>query len=302
MFIRLLKYSIKNILRNKFLSISSILVLTLLMFFINILLVMHNVSFKLIDSINSKMTISLYLDEDYDKNSVWVIDLINDITKLSKDLTVDYKNKDQVLEEIKAQDEDLVKILERSNPLPNTIIISNIPLSQYSNLNYIIESKLYLFWEDWAIGSENKNSQISTYKSQYERIETVISVLQTLWLWLYVIIATFLVSIWIIIYSIIWNFIYYYKDEIYITRLVWWSRIFIFGPFSMQWAIYSIVSFFISIALFVIMLENIAFVFWETYSLDFLLKNANILLPLELLIFVLIWGFSWYFSSRKYLK
>ncbi|MDD3646385.1 MAG: hypothetical protein PHH06_03175 [Candidatus Gracilibacteria bacterium] len=302
MFIRLLKYSVKNILRNKFLSISSILVLTLLMFFINILLVMHNVSFKLIDSINSKMTISLYLEEGYDKNSAGVIDLINGIKKLSKDLVVDYKSKDQVLEEIKTQDENLVKILERSNPLPNTIIISSIPLREYSNLNYLIESKLYLFGEDLADTGENKNSQIATYKAQYERINKVISVLQTLGLGLYVIIATFLVSIGIIIYSIIGNFIYYYKDEIYITRLVGGSRVFIYGPFSLQGAIYSIISFFISIAIFSIMLENVSFIFGETYTLDFLLKNANIILPLELLLFILIGGLSGYFSSRKYLK
>ena len=63
MLTRIAKYSLKNILRNKFLSFSSILVLTLLMFFINILVILHDVSFKLIDSINSKMTISLYLQE-----------------------------------------------------------------------------------------------------------------------------------------------------------------------------------------------------------------------------------------------
>ena len=70
------KYSIKNILRNKFLSFSSVLVLTLLMFFINVLVVLHSVSFKLIDSVNSKLTISLYLKEENDKNTKEVVSLI----------------------------------------------------------------------------------------------------------------------------------------------------------------------------------------------------------------------------------
>jgi hypothetical protein len=52
--------------------------------------------------------------------------------------------------------------------------------------------------------------------------------LKTLWIWLYVIIAVFVFAIAIITYSIIWNFIYYYKDEIYITKLVWWSKSFIY--------------------------------------------------------------------------
>jgi cell division protein FtsX len=57
---------------------------------------------------------------------------------------------------------------------------------------------------------------------QYKKIEQIIKVLHILQIWLYVIIAIFLVSISVIIYSIISNFIYYYKDEIYITRLVGW--------------------------------------------------------------------------------
>jgi len=52
------------------------------MFFINILVILHDVSFKLIDNINSKLTISLYLDENYDRNSVEVIDMIEDIKKI----------------------------------------------------------------------------------------------------------------------------------------------------------------------------------------------------------------------------
>jgi cell division protein FtsX len=82
MFSRILGYSIKNIFRNKFLSLSSVLVLTLLVFFINLLLVIQNISFNLIDNVNEKLTISLYLEEKYDKNSKDVNLLINSIEDL----------------------------------------------------------------------------------------------------------------------------------------------------------------------------------------------------------------------------
>lgn len=296
---RVFKYAAKNIARNKFLSISSVLVLTLLMFFINILLVLHNVSFKLIDSINSKMTISLYLSEEYDKNSSAVIDLLNDIDALSQDLEVEYRNKNQVLEDLKEQDFELVKILERSNPLPETITVSNIPLYLYEDLNYIIEWKIFLF-DDGE--DQNASNDMSSYTSQYERIQKVTTVLETLMLWLYVIIWVFLVSIAIIIYSIISNFIYYYRWEIYITRLVWWSKFYIHGPFGVQWMIYSVISFFISVWLFMLLLKNISFVFGEQYSLEFVFKNIELVLALELALFIFIWLISWYLSSRKYLK
>jgi cell division transport system permease protein len=91
MFSKILQYALKNILRNTFLSISSVLVLTLLMFFINILFVIHNVSSDLISSINSKLTLSLYLNEKYDNTSPEVIGLLEDIKKFSPTIVSQYK-------------------------------------------------------------------------------------------------------------------------------------------------------------------------------------------------------------------
>ncbi len=303
MFIRLLKYSIKNILRNKFLSISSILVLTLLMFFINLLLIVHHTSFKLIWYVNDKMSISLYLNEQYDKNSNDVIDFIENIKKQISDIDIKYKSKDEVLEQIKSQDPEFVQILEKDNPLPNTIIIKNIPLDSYNKLNYIIEWKLYLFSNSKKQDiKESKNEVFADYKAQYNRIQKVITILKYLWVWVYIIIWVFVFAIAIITYSIIWNFIYYYRDEIYITKLVGWSRIFIYWPFSLQWMIYSAIAFFISLALFFGFLNILKTIFINNFSLDFILNNSFLVFLLELLLFILLGWISWYFSSKKYLK
>ncbi len=298
MLYRLLKYSVKNILRNKFLSISSVLVLTLLMFFINILLVLHDVSSTLISSVNSKLSISLYLAEDYDQNSIEVIDLIKDIKETIPTIDLQYKTKDEVLGEIEERDPDLVRILERSNPLPDTITLANINLKEYENLNYIIENKLFLL----SNAKQEDTDYLSNYTSQYERITSVISTLNALQIGLYVIIIVFLISIAIIIYSIIGNFIYYYRDEIYITRLVWWNKFFIHGPFSIQGMIYSAISFILSISIFLLLLKNVQIIFSISYVSNFSgMQILNILL-LELLLFVFVWGMSWFLSSRKYLK
>ena len=169
MLFRIAKYSVKNILRNKFLSISSVLVLTLLMFFINILVILHNVSFKLIDSVNSKMTISLYLDKDYDKTSLEVNDLMNSIHNLQGDISVVYKSKEVILDEIREREPDLVEILERTNPLPDTIILSDIKLEYYEKVNAIIAPKIYIL-------SQNKENTeyFSNYTSQYNNIKNII--------------------------------------------------------------------------------------------------------------------------------
>lgn len=295
MIIRLFKYAIKNILRNKFLSISSVIVLTLLMFFINVLFIVNDISNEIIKNINSKLTISLYLNEKYDKNSPEIIDLISDLKKWVNWINVLYKSKEDSLSDLNKQDPELVRILERENPLPETIILSEIKLEEYEKLNKIVENKMFVL-------SEDKKKDLSNYTSQYNRIETVTNVLKMLQTGLYWIIIIFLISISIITYSIIWNFIYYYKNEIYITRLVWWWKRFIYWPFSLQWIIYTSISSLLSFSIFTIVLKNINLVFWDLYSFTKLIDNLYIIFFMELVIFMFIWWISWFLSSKKYLK
>lgn len=297
---RLFKYAWKNVFRNTFLSASSVLILTLLMFFINILLVLHDVSFRIIDWVNDRLTISLYLDEQYDKNSIEVIDLQNDISRAIPEIDITYKTKQEVLEDMRSRDPELVNILERQNPLPETITLENIPLKQYSLLNTLVENKLYILTENSE--AEQTQEYFSTYTRQFERIEKVISTLSILQIGLYVIIITFVVSIAIIVYSIIWNFIYYYKDEIYITRLVWGSKVFIYGPFSLQGMMYVAVSFVFSAMLFFILLNNMQYLFGLDEFSHIYSGNIVFVFFMQALIFLFVWGLSWFLSSRRYLK
>jgi len=289
---RIAKYSVKNILRNTFLSISSVFVLTLLMVFINILVLLEGVSYKLIDWINSKLTISLYLDDKYSKTSLEVTDLISDVEKLETWAKVEYKTKEDILDEIRLKEPNLVKILERSNPLPDTIVLSDIWLADYHEINKIIESRLYL------LSNDESQDYFANYTTQYKKIEDVTVVLDILKMGLNVIIIIFLVSIATIIYSVIWNFIYYYKDEIYITKLVGWSNSFIYGPFVLQWIIYSFIAFMLNLFLFSILLNNLNGMFGHLYSFSF----PNYILIIEMIMFVWIWWLSWFFSSRRYLR
>jgi hypothetical protein len=48
--------------------------------------VLQDVSYKLIDSINSKLTISLYINEDYTKTSLEITDFMEDIKKINENV------------------------------------------------------------------------------------------------------------------------------------------------------------------------------------------------------------------------
>ncbi len=268
------------------------------MFFINILIVIHGVSFRIIDAINERLTISLYLKDEYDQNSPDIIALKNDMQQAVPRMLITYKTKDDVLEEIRARDPELVNILELQNPLPETITLENIWLQDYERLNALIESKMYVLLEQAGF---DEGEYFSSYSRQFERIKTVIQTLRILQIGLYVIIVTFIISIAIIVYSIIGNFIYYYRDEIYITRLVWWSKLFLSWPFTLQAMLYIGVSFLFSTMLFIVLISNLSFVFALTGIDEIYPGNIIIILLLQAGIFLAVWALSWFFSSQKYI-
>ena len=288
---RLLKYALKNILRNTFLSLSSVLVLTLLMFFINILFVIHDVSFNIIREVNNKLSISLYLNEEYDKNTLDVTDLLDDLTQVW--VQAEYKTKEVILDEIRASEPDLAKILERTNPLPDTILLNDIKLTDYDNINRIIENKLYLL-----VSNETDQEYFANYTTQYKKIQNIITLLHIVQIGLYIIIGIFLISIAIIVYSIIGNFIYYYRDEIYITRLVGGAKQFIYGPFALQGMIYSTAAYLLSVGSFLFVLQSINSGFGMVYNFSL----HPMILIIEGILFICIGWISGYSSSKKYLK
>ncbi|MDQ7021943.1 MAG: hypothetical protein Q9M97_00135 [Candidatus Gracilibacteria bacterium] len=249
------------------------------------------------------MTVSLYLQDEYDKNSEAVTLLINSIEDLKEGIDVTYKTKGDVLEEIRKKDPELVRILERQNPLPETIELGDIPIDAWGEVNSLIKSKIFLFSkEENKQGIEDTKKSFSEYTSQYEKIENVTKYLVILRVGLYIMIALFLLSIGIIIYSIIGNFVFYYRDEIYITRLVGGSKMFIYGPFSFQGMIYAFTSFIIGIGIFYIGVQFTNFLLKENFNFSYLLGDYGLLFLLEVLVLVFIGGISGLVSSRKYLK
>jgi cell division protein FtsX len=128
--------------------------------------------------------------------------------------------------------------------------------------------------------------------------------LQSIKIWIYSIIVFFMFSVFIIIYNTIWNFVFFYKDEIKITKLVWWDNFFIYWPFSIQWIIYTFLSSFISILIFVYIIKTV-----NIYLIDdfpkfinlFLLKNSPYFFY-QMILLMFIWAIRWFISSQKFIK
>lgn len=246
------------------------------------------------ESVNEKMSISLYLKEEYSDVSVEVSSLMKDIQKVNTSIQVEYKNKEAILEDMRKKEPKLVKILEKNNPLPNTIVLWWIDLQDYESVNSLIQNKMFILSND-----KNKDS-FSNYTTQYKRIKDVITVLDVLKNWLIITIVIFFASIAVISYSVISNFIYYYRDEIYITKLVGGAKNFIYGPFVVQGVIYALVSFLLNLWVLKMLLSYLEVVF-TSYGVEVLSVSPKILWG-ELVIFILIGAISGYFSSIGHIK
>jgi len=299
---RILKYAIKNIQRNVFLSFSSVLVLTLIIFFINILMLVNFTTDELIKNINSRLTISITLQKWFSNENSEVVELISWIKAVSKGLNVTYVSPEEALSTISARDPELIKVVESDseNPLPASIKIENIGLKEYSAINDVISI------HKWAvIYDENKfKKKIIDYKAQYDRIDNVIKVFHSIKLWIYSIIGFFIFSVFIIIYNIIGNFIFFYRDEIKITKLVWWDNIFIYWPFSLQGLLYTLFSSLLSLIIFLYIIKTV-----NIYLIDDFPKFINMFLSAYWHFFIyeifwisFIWMLSWFLSSHKFIN
>jgi cell division protein FtsX len=125
---RILKYALKNIKRNAFLSFSSVLVLSLIIFFINILLLVNFTVDSITNNVNDRLTISLNLKSSYTNENSEVVELITNIKLFNKALNVTYISQDDAFSVLKKRDPELAKVIEseRDNPLPSSILIKNI--------------------------------------------------------------------------------------------------------------------------------------------------------------------------------
>jgi cell division protein FtsX len=110
--------------------------------------------------------------------------------------------------------------------------------------------------------------------------------------------------VFIIIYNIIGNFIFFYRDEIKITKLVWGDNIFIYWPFSVQGLLYTAFSSILSIIIFIYIIKTV-----NIYLIDdfpwfinrFLKLNSQYFLY-EIFWISLIWLISWFLSSHKFIS
>lgn len=300
---RLLSYALSNISRNRWLSFSSTLVLALLIFFVNVFFFLFHGTEYFISTINDRISISLNLKDGYTADNIRVNNLVKDISLSVSWAKIDYISASGALEIFRERDPELAKLIEdeSENPLPNTLQIQNIEINQYETLNTIIAS----YQDTIEYDKENFDRKLLSYKSQYTRIYAIVSFLQSVQFAILVLVILFCFTVWVIMYLIIGNFIFFHRDEIKIIELVGGGNSFLYGPFVLQATIYALWATLIALlsVYFLLSLRFLEKIFLEQ-NLDvfidsFLFRLTSFSL-IEVLIFCFIGAISGYIAARKY--
>ncbi len=145
-------------------------------------------------------------------------------------------SKAQAFDLLRTRNPDLASLIENTgeNPLPESLRIDNIPRDQYAQFNTIIgESRDMIHYDKDAM-----DKKLLDYTSQFDRISQIVKLLYMLELGVYTLLALFMFTVTVIIYSVISNSISFQRQEIEIIELVGGKKSFIYGPFLFQGAIY----------------------------------------------------------------
>jgi cell division transport system permease protein len=231
-FIRVIKFSFKDIYRNIWLSIVTVIILILALFSINLLLTVRVISQTAINSVRDKIDVSLYLKPDSTEEEIMA--LRGQISNLAQVKEVDYISKAQALEFFQEKNKNNPEILQAlrelgKNPLTPSLVImpksAEVAAELISELNKI-ESELI------------ESRDFSDHKLLLDKINGITDRVSEIG---FTISLIFIFSTLLVVYNAIRVEIYTHREEIAIMRLVGASNSFIHMPFMLSSLIYTLI-------------------------------------------------------------
>lgn len=239
---------LKNLWRNKFLSLATIAVMGLILFIFNIILTLNIISTGIINDIYQQVDIIAYLQDDADIFTVNT--MIEEIKSIGSVLNVAYTTKEEALEDYLSIYPDQGNPFESyglENPLPANVQITTTSPENHQAINAILEKNEY---KDLLMttmdNSENQNLA--------DKVLTIGTYTKNLVLLIMII---FIITSFIIILNAMHLTIYTRNKEIEIMELVGAPISFIKWPFIMEGITISLSAALISLFLIMTFIANL---------------------------------------------
>ncbi len=239
---RILKYACQDFFRNFWLSLITVTILVLSLFSINFLIMMGFIGEQAIGSIENKVDLSLYLDQDASEEDISILKA--EISRLKSVNEIEYISKTQALENFKNKHQDDPEILESlkevdQNPLNPSLVISANELVDYENIINSLEnlSKQAIIKSRNFDDHKSLLTTINNFSDKAQQVGILVSFI-------------FVVITVLVVFNAIRVAIFTHKKEIKIMRLVGASNWFIKTPFLAESILYAFFAVIIVMAIF----------------------------------------------------
>ena len=245
---RIIKTGFTNFWRNGMVSVSSIMMMTVTLFFI-ISLLLCSVLFSLtLDRVKDEIDINVYAMTTATPEDV--LKLKQDLEFLPEVDNIEYISREQALSNFRDRhrnDEQTLQALDEleENPLGSVLNIKAKEIGQYAGIAKFLESKTVLTdGEDIGVIDKVNYSQ---NKATIDGLSRIIDAINKFGVALAIILIV--VSVFIT-FSTIRLAIFISREEIKVMRLVGANNSYIRGPFIFEGAMYGVISAFLATVLF----------------------------------------------------
>lgn len=229
---RILAYALKRLVRSPGLAASTLGVLALIAFFINVLLTANWFVGGFVASVVERLPLTIYLKPEHTQLSDEVLRFLDGLKAVDPALKAEYVSPKEALARQRERFPDLVAILESGdeNPLPASLVVSIPNLEVYDKVNTVV-----LAYSGLALSGPDRT--LADYKMQFAKIRQAVSVLSMVQAGIWSLVILFALALIAILYAAVGNSVFYWQDEIRVARLVGGSSWFIHGPFAVQGAV-----------------------------------------------------------------
>jgi cell division transport system permease protein len=296
---RIIKSGFINFWRNAVVSLSSIFVMTVALFFIGSIVLLSVFLNSALQSIKDKVDVNVYMTTEAPEAQI--LALKKDLEALPQVSGIEYISRDQAIEDFNKRHENdylMKQALEElgENPLGATLNIKAKDTSQYDSINkYLTEDKTY----SSIIFSVNYNKNRIVIDRLTELTQSVQKI------GFAIMIALIVIAV-VITFNTIRLAIFVSREEIAVMRLVGAYNSFVRGPFVVEGMMYGVVGAIIATALFYPITSWLKSATGDFYGgIDlflYFIGNLSQIFGLLLGSGVLLGMISSYLAVRKYLK
>lgn len=288
--------------RNKFVTASAILVMTVTLFVMGGLLYLGSMLDTTLQQIEEKVDVNVYFTTDAAESEI--LSLKSALEAREDVQSVTYVSQEQALTNFRSENRDddlVVQALEEldENPLGANLNIQATDSQNYAEIVAYLESDAPV-----VAGSQDIISSIN-YEQNKQAIDRLTNIIQSINTFSFLIMIVFAIIAAMIVFNTIRLAIFSSRDEISVMELMGASRSYVRGPFVIEGIMYGIVAALITLLLFYPIslwgAEFTANFFGASGSFNYYVNNFGELFVILMVAGIGLGAISSYVAVRKYL-